>query len=77
MDMLFDQIVVVYCNKDKQLDRLTNRNNINREKAKSIINSQISLKKKKKLADVVIYNEGSKKILKKEVLNYWREINED
>lgn len=77
LENLFDKILVVYCDKNTQLKRLIKRNNIDLKKAKNMINSQISLKKKKKLADIVIDNRGTKEKLRQQVLLSWREINED
>lgn len=77
LDKIVDSVWVVYVNKKTQLKRLMNRDNINLYKAKKRINSQMPLAKKRKLADIVIDNNGSKKELEQKVKKIWREINNE
>lgn len=52
----FDSIWLVYTTEEQQLERLMKRDNINKESAYSRITAQISIDKKIKNADVIIYN---------------------
>lgn len=56
---LFDLIIVVYVNKEIQLQRLMKRDNIAENEAITKIKAQIDLEEKRKKADIVIYNEKS------------------
>ncbi|MFN3550384.1 MAG: dephospho-CoA kinase [Endomicrobiia bacterium] len=64
----FDYVIVVYCSKQRQIKRLKKRR-INNSLLKILLNNQIPLRKKIKMADFVIYNDFDKKQkLKKEVI---------
>lgn len=54
-----NQIVVVYCDQQTQLNRLISRNNLNEEEAQNRIHSQVPLVEKCHMADHVIDNSGS------------------
>lgn len=54
-----DEIMVIYVSKQTQLKRLMARDNVSREEALSRIDSQLSLEKKARLANVKINNEYS------------------
>lgn len=54
-----DKVMVVYVNQMIQLERLMNRNNLNREDALARINAQMPIVEKVKLADEVIDNSNS------------------
>ena len=68
----FDKILVVYASEQLRFERLMERNNLNEEDAKKRMEAQISLEKKKDMADDVIENEGDLEELKKKVL-IWKE----
>lgn len=72
--LFFDEIVLVYSNRDIQLSRLMNRDNIDKIAAKSKINSQISIEEKKSLSTYVIYNNGTLEELKEEVSIYLKSL---
>ncbi len=57
MSDLFDEVWVVYSSPETQLKRLMDRDNIDKEYALKKINSQISILKKRQLADEVITND--------------------
>ena len=71
---LFQEVWVVYVKKEIQINRLMNRDNIDRKQAVAKIESQMSLKEKKKYADRIINNNGSVSQLEKQVKKIWREI---
>jgi dephospho-CoA kinase len=52
-------VVLVACNVDAQRRRLETRDRITREAAQKIIDAQMSLEEKRRLADYVIENDGS------------------
>ncbi|XP_071507369.1 dephospho-CoA kinase domain-containing protein-like [Diadema antillarum] len=52
-------VLVVFCDKDVQLQRLMKRNDLTREDALQRIHSQMPLEAKRDLADLVIDNNGS------------------
>lgn len=55
-----DKIIVVYVDETVQLERILLRDNISKDEALARIRSQISVAEKKKLADAVIDNNGTK-----------------
>ena len=75
-------IVVAIAEKEKQLERLMKRNDLNEDEAKNKINSQMPLDAKIAKADIVVDNSGSQddliKQLKKETLpKVFRELKLD
>ena len=54
MENLFDEIIVVYSTKEKQLERLISRNNLSKPEAKKRIECQIPLEEKKMKTDYLI-----------------------
>ena len=52
-------VILVACNGDTQRSRLQKRDSITREAAQKIIDAQMSLEEKRRLADYVIENDGS------------------
>lgn len=61
--------LVVYVNKETQLERLMKRDNSTEAEAYSRINSQISLDEKAKMADAVVDNNGTKEQTKQQLDN--------
>lgn len=62
-----DEIWLVYSDKDKQIERLMQRDNFTYEEAEKRINSQLPMKIKKKYADRIIDNNRNIKELKNTV----------
>lgn len=56
LEYLCDQVLVVYVSEDIQAERLMKRNRIDRQSAIHLMQQQISIEKKKELADYVIDN---------------------
>jgi dephospho-CoA kinase len=56
LEYLCDKIIVVYVDKDIQRERLMNRNHISKSEADLLISQQMSVDKKKELADYTINN---------------------
>lgn len=63
-----DEIWAVVCDDEIRINRIMQRNGISREKALSIINSQIPTKEYIALADIIIENNGSPEELKVSVV---------
>lgn len=56
---MFEQVMVVYVPRSKQLERLMARDGITAAQAEQRLNAQMDIEKKRELADIVINNEGS------------------
>lgn len=76
LDSMVDETWVVYVDRETQLQRLIARDGLSYEEANKRIQAQMSLEKKRVLADFVINNKGNIEDLKRQVLLKWREINE-
>ena len=57
--LVFDEIWLVYVDRERQIERLMKRDDISKEYAEEKINSQISVEEKRKKADVIIDNSGT------------------
>lgn len=71
MTDLVDQIWVVTCSPDQQLQRLQQRNHLSLAQAQARIASQMSLTEKVALADVVLSNAGSLENLQDQIEQAW------
>ncbi|MDB3869537.1 dephospho-CoA kinase [Candidatus Thioglobus sp.] len=75
---LFDRAIIVDCNEQKQLKRLINRENIDKNTAKSLISAQTSAENRLKLADQlpidVIENNSEIFELKQKVQNLYQKL---
>jgi len=67
MTDLVTEIWVVHCPEEQQLQRLMQRNQLNREQAQARINSQLSIAEKLARANVVLDNSSSLEVLLKQV----------
>ena len=70
-----DKIILVIANKEIRIDRIKNRDNINKEAILSRIDKQISDKERMQYADFVIDNNENKSIIT-QVKNIYNEIRE-
>jgi dephospho-CoA kinase len=55
----FDKLIVVHCDRETQINRLMNRNNISREDAEQRVGAQMSSDEKRKYGDYEIDTSGS------------------
>jgi len=69
-----DKVIVVISNEDKQIERIMIRDGLEKETVKRIIESQLPISEKIKVADFVIRNEGSLEELKKRVKEVFQEL---
>ena len=65
-----DEVWLVYTSESIQIDRLMERNNLSLEYAKARVLSQISIDKKRRMADHVIDNRDSKLDLKQNLESF-------
>ncbi len=64
---MYDALVVVSCSEETQLARLMARDDMTKERARSLIATQLPLAEKEALADFVIRNDGTLDDLDREV----------
>lgn len=76
LESLCDKIVCVYLNKETQIKRLMEREQISHSYAIAKINSQLSLEKKKEMADFVIDTKGSFHQTEQNVIELIKQIKE-
>lgn len=67
IESIFDQVIVVYCDKKQRIRRVMQRDNMTKEHILARMNQQIPLEDKRKWADFVIENRGSQEVLEKNV----------
>ncbi|MFH1540742.1 MAG: dephospho-CoA kinase [Elusimicrobiota bacterium] len=67
LEHLFDKIIVVYCRKNEQINRLMKRSKITKTEAEKRMSSQMPLSKKIKFADFVIDNSTTFWCIKKQI----------
>ena len=63
----FDKTILIVTNKEKRINRAITRNNLSLESIQNRMNLQMSDNKKKKLSDIIIYNNGDIKSLYKKI----------
>jgi len=71
---LFHKIVVVSVSPEKQIERLTKRDNISPEEAHNILKAQLPIDKKAGYADFVIDNGDSLQETRAQVEKLWQEL---
>lgn len=72
---LFDLIIVVYAEKETQLQRLMERDHLSAKEALQRIEAQFDLEQKKEKADIIIYNDKGLENTEKQVdelIKYWK-----
>lgn len=69
-----DIVWVAYIPRELQIKRLKKRDRLGRANAEKRLNAQMPIEEKKKLADIVISNEGTLEDLQKEVSRVWSEF---
>lgn len=74
MDKMCEKIILVFVDKDTQIKRMIERDNIDKKLAEKIINSQMSLEEKLKKSQIHIENNGTLEDLKKKAENIYREL---
>ena len=69
-----DKVVVVTSTKEQQMERLKKRERIDEEKARGIIDSQISAKERITVADMIIRNEGPLEEMERKAKEVFQEL---
>ena len=70
---LVDKLVVVKCQKRRQIERCQKKFRLQKEEILRRIESQIPIKKKMEMADLVIENSRTRSCTRKQVRKAWRE----
>jgi len=70
----FDGVIVVYAEREQQVERLIKRDSISREFAEKIVSSQMPLEEKVKYADFIVDNSGALEDTKKDVQRIFNTI---
>lgn len=70
----FDKLIVVYCDRETQITRLMNRNNITREDAERRIAAQMSSEEKRRYADYVIDTSDTFEETRQRVIEVYNEL---
>ena len=60
LENLFDEVIVLYADKETQINRIILRNGLNREEARRRVDSQMSIEEKKEKTKFVIDNMSDK-----------------
>ena len=76
LQYLFHKILLVYIPKEMQVDRLMKRDQITREMATNILNSQLPIEEKRGYADFIVDNSGSLEQTRKQVEAIWQKLKE-
>lgn len=74
MQHLFDVTILVLVDPEDQLHRLMKRNGLNEDEAKKRLESQMPIRKKISLADIVIENKSSMAETEESVEQVWQEL---
>ena len=77
LEYLCDEIIVVYLNEKKQVQRLMTRDHIDEKYAYTIMNNQISSLKKKEMADIVFDNNQEVEDLYKQIDEFIERISHE
>ncbi len=70
----YDCLVVVFCEKRLQIQRLMERDGISRKKAEQRIEAQLPAEEKKRLADFLVDTSGSLSDTERQVEEIWRHL---
>jgi dephospho-CoA kinase len=71
---LFHKVLLVYVPRQTQMERLMQRDGIPKQEASRILDAQMDIDEKLSLADYVIRNDGSLEETRKQVLDFWQNL---
>ena len=71
LEDMFEEVWVISCSEETQIERLKSRDNLSRQEALDRISAQMDLAEKESRADRVIYNEGSEDQLRQKLRQIW------
>jgi dephospho-CoA kinase len=69
----FQKVMVVYVPREEQLLRLMERDKLSPEAAESRLSAQMDIEEKKRRADILIDNSGSREETERQIDRFWRE----
>ena len=72
-----DRVVVVYADQEQQMERLTSRDRFSREQALARIRSQMPLSEKRKHADYVIENTGTREETERQAREVFEKLQQE
>jgi dephospho-CoA kinase len=70
----YDYLLVVYCPKELQIERLMNRSGYSEEEAARRVDSQLPAEEKKQFADYVVDTSGTLEETERQVDEIWRKL---
>jgi len=70
----FDKLIVVYCDRETQIERLIGRNQITREDAERRVSAQMSSEEKRRYADYEINTSGTMDEARQRVIEVYAEL---
>lgn len=70
----FDKLVVVYCDRETQINRLMRRNQIPREDAERRVAAQMPSEEKRRYADYEIDTSGAMEVTRQRVIEVYQEL---
>jgi dephospho-CoA kinase len=70
----FDKLIVVFCDRESQIERLMRRNNITREDAEMRVAAQMSSEEKRRYADYEIDTSGAVEETRRRVVEVYNEL---
>jgi dephospho-CoA kinase len=70
----FDKLIVVFCDRELQVERLMRRNQISRSEAELRINAQMSSDEKRRYADYEIDTSGTYEETRRRVMEVYQEL---
>jgi dephospho-CoA kinase len=71
---IVDKLVVVKCSKKRQIERCVKKFRMKQTEVLKRIRSQMSMKRKIKMADFVVRNDGTKNSTRRQVRKVWEEV---
>lgn len=74
LEWLVSRVMVVYCPREVQLQRLISRDGLIAEQAETRLNAQLPIEEKRLKADIVIDNSGSLEQTERQVDEFWSSL---
>jgi dephospho-CoA kinase len=71
---LFDTVIVVVASEPVQVERLVRRQELTEKEAIEMLKTQLPIEEKKKVADHVVYNDGSLEATRRQVRAVWEKL---
>ena len=74
MDKMVDKVIVIICDREVQMKRLMERDNLSKGESGKRINSQMPLEEKARYGDYIIDNSHSREHTRKQVDEVWQSL---